>query len=196
MIRRISFPHVQLSLNFKDVEDAKELVRAIKRKPKVALEASTLLIKSEGIICVSLLREEWPDAFIIANMGFLSDIDLECEVVAEGGADGMMASHFKSTEDLKAFIRGCEKRKLLPYLDIDSPNTITMIKEVKPHVIILHKETLDAKIVNKAKELGIKVGVRGIKELEEVRTWVEKGVDILVIGKDMVRSLDALLETV
>ncbi len=195
-MREVSFPHVQLSLNFKDVEDAKELVRAVKKGPKVVLEASTPLIKSEGIICVSLLREEWPDAFIIANMGFLSDIDLECEIVAEGGADGMIASHFKSIEDLKAFIRGCEKRKLLSYLDTDSPNIITMIKEVKPHAIIFRRETLNAEIVGKAKELGIRVGVREIMELEEVRAWVGRGVDIFVIGKDMVGSLDALLETV
>lgn len=200
MFRGIKFPHLQVALDFKDIVDAKKVVRRLKGLKGIVLEAGTPLIKAEGMISISLLREEWPDVFIVADMKALDVGDFEAEIAAEGGADAAVVSGLAPIETIESFIDGCHKRGLLAYVDgINQPNILGVLKGLKerPDVVLLHRG-IDEEIhvgrawdlVKKVKSSGFRVGIAGGLTPEEIRVGSGLNVDVFVVGRYITKAKD------
>jgi bifunctional enzyme Fae/Hps len=200
MFRGIKFPHLQVALDFKDIVDAKKVVKELKGLKGIVLEAGTPLIKAEGIISISLLREEWPDAFIVADMKALDVGDFEAEIAAEGGADAAVVSGLAPVETIESFILGCHRRGLLAYIDgINQPNILKVLKALKekPDVVLLHRGIdeearvgRDWSLIKKVKGSGFRVGMAGGLTPEEIRVGIGLNVDVFVVGRYITKAKD------
>jgi 3-hexulose-6-phosphate synthase len=80
-------PIIQVSLDVTSNAEALELARAAVAAGVDWLEAGTPLILAEGLRCVQVLREAFPDKPIVADLKTMDGAGLEAEMMFKAGAN-------------------------------------------------------------------------------------------------------------
>ncbi len=216
-------PYLQIALDVGSYAAAERIVKELPCSDKLLIEVGTPLLKAEGVKVINKLREHCPNSFIIADLKALDVGDVEVDLAFDATADAVVVSGLGSKVMIKEFI--CEAEKLGIYSMVDTMNVkdsggnlnpMEMLKTLDklPDIVLLHRGIAGEKdvpqevlwgFVREIKEYGKKkgkellVGVAGGIESHNVVSAVEKGADIIVIGryitqsKDIRRSVDDVL---
>ncbi|MEM1989451.1 MAG: bifunctional 5,6,7,8-tetrahydromethanopterin hydro-lyase/3-hexulose-6-phosphate synthase, partial [Candidatus Bathyarchaeia archaeon] len=197
-------PYLQISLDIPDLEKTKKVIAQIPRSDRIILEAGTPLIKRYGTKVISDLREVAKDIFIIADLKTLDVGKVEVDIAYEETADGVIAAGLAPKETLDAFIY--EARRLGIYAAIDMlnvENPIDKLKSLKelPDIVIIHRgidqetgKTIGLELIQELKKTfeGKKflVAVAGGIIPETAKEALEKGADIIIVGRYITQSKD------
>lgn len=197
-------PYLQISLDIPDLERTKKIIMQVPRSDRVILEAGTPLIKRYGTKAISELREVAKDIFFIADLKTLDVGKVEVDVAYEETADGVIAAGLAPPETLNAFIY--EAKRLGIYAAVDMLNVEDPVKKLKalkdfPDIIVIHRGIDE--------ETGRTIGLERIQELrqafkdkkfliavaggiipETAKEALEKGADIIVVGRYVTQSRD------
>jgi len=197
-------PYLQISLDIPELERTKKIMAQIPGSDRIILEVGTPLIKRYGTKVINELRQITKDVFIVADLKTLDVGKVEVDLAYEETADAVVAAGLASAETLDSFIH--EAKRLGIYAVVDMLNVEDPIKKLKsirefPDVIVLHRGIDE--------ETGRTIGLDLIKELrqtfgdkrfliavaggivpETAKEALEKGADIVVIGRYVTQSKD------
>jgi bifunctional enzyme Fae/Hps len=197
-------PYLQISLDIPDLDRTKKIVAQIPRSDRIILEAGTPLIKRYGTKAISELREVARDIFIVADLKTLDVGKVEVDVAYEDTADAVVAAGLAPTETLNSFIY--EAKRLGIYAMVDMLNVedpVSKLKTLKefPNVIILHRgidqetgKTLGLERIQELrqtfKDKKFLIAIAGGIVPETAKEALEKGADIIIIGRYITQSRD------
>jgi bifunctional enzyme Fae/Hps len=150
------------------------------------------------------LREVAKDVFIIADLKTLDVGKVEVDLAFEETADAVVVAGLAAKETLDGFIY--EAKKLGIYAVVDMMNVEDPVKKLQslknvPDVVILHRgidtetgRTLSLDLVQEMKNALLDrkflVAVAGGITPETAREALEKGADILIVGRYVTQSKD------
>jgi len=197
-------PYVQISLDLPDLERTKRIMAQIPRSDRIILEAGTPLIKRYGTKVISDLREVAKDIFFIADLKTLDVGKVEVDLAYEETADAVVAAGLAPVETLDAFIH--EAKRLGIYAAVDMLNVEEPIKKLKPlkefpDVVILHRgideetgRAIGLELIQEMrqtfKDKRFLIAVAGGIVPETAKESLEKGADIIIVGRYVTQSKD------
>lgn len=197
-------PYVQISLDIPQFERTKKIISQIPRSDRIILEAGTPLIKRYGTKVISDLRDVARDIFFVADLKTLDVGKVEVDLAYEETADGVIAAGLAPIETLNAFIH--EAKRLGIYAMIDMLNVKRPVEKLKmlkefPDVIILHRgidqetgKTIGLELITELrqafKDKRFLIAVAGGIVPETAREALEKGANIIVVGRYVTQSKD------
>ena len=197
-------PYLQISLDIPDLERTKKIIAQIPRSDRIILEAGTPLIKRYGTKVISDLKEVAKEVFFIADLKTLDVGKVEVDLAYDETADAVVAAGLAPAETLDSFIH--EAKRLGIYAMVDMLNVEDPIKKLKPlkefpDVVILHRGIDE--------ETGRAIGLEQIKEMQQTfkdkrfliavaggivpetaKEALEKGADIIIVGRYVTQSRD------
>ncbi len=197
-------PYLQISLDIPELERTKKIIVQIPKSDRIILEAGTPLIKRYGAKVISELREVAKDVFFIADLKTLDVGKVEVDLAYEETADAVVAAGLAPSQTLDSFIH--EAKRLGIYAVVDMLNVEDPIRKLKllkefPDIVILHRGIDE--------ESGRAIGLEFIQEIrqtfkdkrfliavaggivpETAKEALEKGADILIVGRYVTQSKD------
>jgi bifunctional enzyme Fae/Hps len=207
-------PYLQIALDAPNLEGAKKVLQQLPGSDRIIIEVGTPLIKRYGTRIISELRQVAKDKFIIADLKTLDVGKVEVDIGYEDTADAVVAAGLAPPETLDSTVS--EARRLGIYAIIDMLNVEDVLGKLKslkdlPDVVILHRgidqETGRScgleriQIIRQAfPNKKLLIAVAGGIVPETAKEALEKGADILIVGryvtqsKDIVRSVRDFLE--
>lgn len=197
-------PYLQIALDIPRLERIKTIIQELPESDRIILEVGTPLLKKYGVRVIRDLRAVARDVFIIADMKTLDVGKVEVDLAFEETADAVVAAGVAAKETLNHFIY--EANKLGIYAVVDMMNVDDPLKKLRtlkelPPVIILHRgidmETGRVHGLEHIQELkqafaGHKflVAVAGGIRPDTAKEALEKGADILIVGRYVTQSKD------
>ena len=197
-------PYLQISLDIPDFERTKKIIAQIPRSDRIILEAGTPLIKRYGTKVISDLREVARDVFFMADLKTLDVGKVEVDIAYEETADAVIAAGLAPTETLDAFIY--EAKRLGIYGAVDMLNVEDPIEKLKtlrefPDIVIIHRgidqetgRTIGLELIQKLRQTfrdkKFLIAVAGGIIPETAKEALEKGADIIVVGRYITQSRD------
>jgi len=197
-------PYLQISLDIPDLERTKKIIAQIPRSDRIILEAGTPLIKRYGTKVISDLKEVTKEVFFVADLKTLDVGKVEVDLAYDETADAVVAAGLAPYETLDSFIH--EAKRLGIYAVVDMLNVEDPIKKLKPlkefpDVVILHRGIDE--------ETGRAIGLEQIQQMrqtfkdkrfliavaggivpETAKEALEKGADIIIVGRYVTQSKD------
>ena len=79
--------HLQVALDLLDIDKALEIAHQSVEGGADWIETGTPLIKKQGIVAVTILKREFPDKVVVADMKTMDTGALEVEIAINAGAD-------------------------------------------------------------------------------------------------------------
>ena len=197
-------PYLQIALDNPSLEQVRTVIQDLPESDRIILEVGTPLLKKYGVKVVGDLREIAKDIFIIADLKTLDVGKVEVDLAFEETADAVVASGLAAKETLDQFIY--EARKLGIYAVVDMMNVDNPVEKLKalgeiPDVVILHRgidmetgRSLGLERINEIKsafaDKRFLVAVAGGIVPETARDALQKGADILIVGRYITQSKD------
>jgi bifunctional enzyme Fae/Hps len=197
-------PYLQIALDIPDFERITKIIQKLPNNDRIILEVGTPLLKKYGVKVVKDLREVAQSKFIIADLKTLDVGKVEVDMAFEETADAVVAAGVASKETLDAFVY--EAKKLSIYAIIDMMNVDDPVKKLQglkelPDVVIMHRgidmETGKRhgfehiqRIKQNFPERRILVAVAGGVRPNTAKEALEKGADILIVGRYVTQSKD------
>lgn len=197
-------PYLQVAIDAPSLEKAKYVISQIPGSDRVIIEVGTPLIKRYGTRIINELRKTAKDAFIIADLKTLDVGKVEVDIAYEETADAVVAAGLAPPETLDKFIY--ETKRLGIYGVVDMLNVedpITKLKGMKnfPDIVILHRgidqetgRTLGLDLISRLKQTFINkkflIAVAGGILPETAKEALQKGADILIVGRYVTQSKD------
>jgi len=197
-------PYLQIALDAPSLEGAKKVIEQLPGSDRIILEVGTPLIKRYGTRVINEIREIAKDKFIIADLKTLDVGKVEVDIAYEDTADAVVASGLAPAETLDATVQ--EARRLGTYAVIDMLNVedvLAKLKSVKdfPDIVILHRgidqETGRSSGLERIKLIReafpnkkFLIAVAGGIVPETAKEALEKGADILIVGRYVTQSKD------
>jgi len=197
-------PYLQISLDAPDLEKTKKIIAQIPGSDRVIIEAGTPLIKRYGTRVISELRSVAKDFFMVADLKTLDVGKVEVDIAYEDTADAVVAAGLAPPETLDAFVH--EAKRLSIYAVIDMLNVEDVLGKLKalkefPDVVILHRgidqETGRSSGLERIKMIRetfsnkkFLIAVAGGIVPETAKEALEKGADILIVGRYVTQSKD------
>ncbi|UCH32853.1 MAG: bifunctional 5,6,7,8-tetrahydromethanopterin hydro-lyase/3-hexulose-6-phosphate synthase [Candidatus Bathyarchaeota archaeon] len=197
-------PYLQIALDIPSLERTKSIIKNLPDSDRIILEVGTPLLKKYGVRVVQELREIAKDIFIIADLKTLDVGKVEVDLAFEETADAVVAAGVAAKETLNKFIYEAKKLGIYAVVDMmnveDPVSKLTTLKEL-PNIVVLHRgidtETGRTHGLERIQELkqafaGQKflVAVAGGIVPEVAVEALEKGADILVVGRYVTQSKD------
>lgn len=197
-------PYVQISLDIPELERNKKIITQIPKSDRIILEAGTPLIKRYGTKVISDLREIAKDVFFIADLKTLDVGKVEVDLAYEETADAAVAAGLAPTETLDSFIHEAKRFGIYAMVDmLNVEDPIAKLKPLKefPDVVILHRgidqetgKSIGLELIQELrqtfKDKRFLVAVAGGIVPETAKEALEKGADILIVGRYVTQSKD------
>lgn len=197
-------PYLQISLDVPDVEKTKRVVAQLPGSDRIILEVGTPLIKRYGTRIIGELREVGRDLFFVADLKTLDVGKVEVDLAYDETADAVVAAGLAPAETLDAFIH--EAKRLGIYAVVDMLNVDDAVKKLKslkefPDIVILHRgidqetgrshglEVIPV-LQETFKDKKFLVAVAGGIVPETAREALQKGADIIIVGRYVTQSKD------
>jgi bifunctional enzyme Fae/Hps len=198
-------PYLQISLDNPEIEIAKRVISQLPGSDRIIIEVGTPLIKRYGTKVISQLREITKDIFFVADLKTLDVGKVEVDLAYDETADAVVASGLAPAETLNAFVH--EARRLGIYSVIDMLNVEDPLKKLRslkefPDIVGLHRgidqETgrehgmeIIPEIRQTFKDKKFLIAVAGGIVPETARQALQKGADIIIVGRYVTQSKDA-----
>ncbi len=189
---------VFLSLDLVSLTEALQIAEKAAKVGFKQLEIGTPLIKSEGMRAVKEFRRRFPEHTIFADTKTMDTGSLEANLVFKSGGDIMSVMAAAPNETILSAVEEAErwgKEVLVDTLGVkDVVRRIKEVAELGVHRVCLHRGVdegifSDFELVDKLRELGVKVGVAGgINEdsLPKVRGIA----DFVMVGRAITKASD------
>ena len=200
----LSTPNLQVALDLIDLDKALEIARMAWDNGADILEAGTPLIKSEGLRAVKILRKEFPDAIIVADMKTVDVGNLEVELAANAGADIITVMGFSWNSTIKAAIEAARKYDVLVEADlmyVENPIERALeLKNLGVDIIGIHvgidvqkeRGITASALLEEVRRIvsiyGNNVSVAGGLREDNVEDVVRAGARIIVVGSAITKS--------
>jgi bifunctional enzyme Fae/Hps len=197
-------PYLQIALDAPNLEGAKKVLQELPGSDRIIIEVGTPLIKRYGTRVIGELREAAKDKFMIADLKTLDVGKVEADIAYEDTADAVVAAGLAPPETLDSTVQ--EAKRLGIYAIIDMLNVDDVLGKLKsikqfPDVVILHRgidqETGRSsgleriKIIREAfPNKKFLIAVAGGIVPETAKEALEKGADILIVGRYVTQSRD------
>ncbi len=197
-------PYLQIALDAPSLEGAKKVLEQLPGSDRIIIEVGTPLIKRYGTRVINDLRQVARDKFMIADLKTLDVGKVEADIAYEDTADAVVASGLAPPETLDSFVH--EAKRLGIYAVIDMLNVedvLTKLKSLKnfPDIVILHRgidqETGRSSGLERIKLIRetfsnkkFLIAVAGGIVPETAKEALEKGADILIVGRYVTQSKD------
>jgi bifunctional enzyme Fae/Hps len=197
-------PYLQISLDIPELERTNKILAQIPGSDRVILEVGTPLIKRYGTRVINDLRQTARDMFIVADLKTLDVGKVEVDLAYEETADAVVAAGLAPAETLNSFIH--EAKRLSIYAAVDMLNMDEPVKKLKmleefPDIVILHRgideETgraigleLIPELRQTFKDKRFLIAVAGGIIPETAKEALEKGADIVIVGRYVTQSKD------
>jgi len=197
-------PYIQISLDIPDLGRNKKIIASLPRSDRIILELGTPLIKRYGTKVISELREIARDVFFVADLKTLDVGKVEADLAYEETADAVVAAGLAPVETLNAFIH--EAKRLGIYAAVDMLNVQDPVKKLRtlkafPDIVVLHRgidqgtgRTLGLELIHELRQAfedkRFLIAVAGGIVPETAKEALEKGADILVVGRYVTQSKD------
>jgi bifunctional enzyme Fae/Hps len=197
-------PYLQISLDIPELERNKKIIAQIPRSDRIILEAGTPLIKRYGTKVINDLREIAKDIFFVADMKTLDVGKVEVDLAYEETADAVVAAGLAPIETLDSFIHEAKRFGIYAVVDMlnveDPISKLKLLKEF-PDVVILHRgidqetgKSMGLELVQKMRETfkdkRFLIAVAGGIVPETAKEALEKGADIIIVGRYVTQSKD------
>jgi bifunctional enzyme Fae/Hps len=197
-------PYLQISLDIPDLGRNKRIISQIPKSDRIILEVGTPLIKRYGTKVISELRKDAKDVFIVADLKTLDVGKVEVDLAYEDTADAVVAAGLAPVETLDHFIH--EAKRLGIYAAVDMLNVTKPVEKLNmlkhfPDIVIIHRgidqetgRTLGLELIPQLKksykDKRFLVAIAGGIVPETAEAALEKGADILVVGRFVTQSKD------
>jgi bifunctional enzyme Fae/Hps len=197
-------PYLQISLDVPELEKVKKIMVQIPGSDRVILEVGTPLIKRYGTRVISELRQTTKDAFMVADLKTLDVGKVEVDIAYEDTADAVVASGLAPPETLDAFVHEAKRLAIYGVVDMlnveDPVGKLSRLKEF-PDMVILHRgidqetgRTLGLDLIQKMRQTfhdkRFLIGVAGGIVPETAKEALEKGADVIIVGRYVTQSRD------
>ena len=197
-------PYLQISLDNPSLENAKKILAQIPGSDRIIIEVGTPLIKRYGTRVINDLRLVNKDFFMVADLKTLDVGKVEADIAYEDTADAVVASGLAPPETLDAFVHEAKRMGIYGFIDMlnveDIMGKLKSLKEF-PDVIILHRgidqETGRSSgleriaLIRKAfPDKKVLIAVAGGIVPETAKEALDKGADILIVGRYITQSKD------
>ena len=197
-------PYLQISLDAPSVENAKKIIAQLPGSDRIIIEVGTPLIKRYGTRVISELRKDAKDTFMVADLKTLDVGKVEADIAYEDTADAVVAAGLAPPETLDAFTH--EAKRLGIYAVIDMLNVEDVLGKLQslkefPDVVILHRgidqetgrssgleriQIIRQAFPNKKYLIAVAGGIVP----ETAKEALDKGADILIVGRYVTQSKD------
>ena len=197
-------PYLQIALDAPSLEGAKKVIEQLPGSDRIILEVGTPMIKRYGTRVINDIRQIAKDKFVIADLKTLDVGKVEVDIAYEDTADAVVAAGLGPAETLDATVQ--EARRLGIYAVIDMLNVedvLAKLKSIKdfPDIVILHRgidqETGRSSGLERIKMIReafpskkFLIAVAGGIVPETAKEALEKGADILIVGRYVTQSRD------
>ncbi|MGD6807328.1 MAG: bifunctional 5,6,7,8-tetrahydromethanopterin hydro-lyase/3-hexulose-6-phosphate synthase [Candidatus Bathyarchaeia archaeon] len=197
-------PYLQIALDAPNLEGALKVIEQLPGSDRIILEVGTPLIKRYGTRVINDIRKAAKDKFIIADLKTLDVGKVEADIAYEDTADAVVAAGLAPPETLDSTVQ--EARRLGIYAVIDMLNVedvLAKLKSVKdfPDIVILHRgidqETGRSSGLERIKMIReafpnkkFLIAVAGGIVPETAKEALDKGADILIVGRYVTQSKD------
>ena len=197
-------PYLQISLDAPSVENAKKIIAQLPGSDRIIIEVGTPLIKRYGTRVISELRKDAKDTFMVADLKTLDVGKVEADIAYEDTADAVVAAGLAPPETLDAFTH--EAKRLGIYAAIDMLNVEDVLGKLQslkefPDIVILHRgidqetgrssgleriQIIRQAFPNKKYLIAVAGGIVP----ETAKEALDKGADILIVGRYVTQSKD------
>ena len=197
-------PYLQISLDNPDLERAKKVIQQLPGSDRIIIEVGTPLIKRYGTRVINDLRQVAKDIFVVADLKTLDVGKVEADLAYDETADAVVAAGLAPAETLDSFTH--EAKRLGIYAAVDMLNVEDPVKKLKslkeiPDIVILHRgidqetgKTLGLGLIQEIrqtfKDKKFLVAVAGGIVPETAREALQKGADIIIVGRYVTQSKD------
>lgn len=197
-------PYLQISLDNPELDRAKKVIAQLPGSDRIIIEVGTPLIKKYGTRVINELREAAKSMFFVADLKTLDVGKVEVDLAYDETADAVVAAGLAPAETLNAFIH--EAKRLAVYAVVDMlnvDNPLTKLKSLKefPDIVILHRgidqetgRTHGMEIIPELrqtfKDKKFLIAVAGGIVPETAKEALQKGADILIVGRYITQSKD------
>jgi len=197
-------PYLQIALDAPSLEGAKGVIEQLPGSDRIIIEVGTPLIKRYGIQVISELRKSAKDKFIIADLKTLDVGKVEVDIGYEGTADAVVAAGLAPPETLDATVSEAKRLGIYAFIDmLNVEDVLAKLKSLKdlPDVVILHRgidqetgrscgleriQMIRQAFPNKK----LLIAVAGGIVPETAKEALEKGADIVIVGRYVTQSKD------
>ncbi len=194
---------LQLALDFANLSQALRVAKEAWEGGVRLLEAGTPLIKSEGLDCVRALRNEFPDATIVADMKTMDAGRAEVEMAAKAGADVVAVLGAASDATIRECIEAGASYDASIMVDlIEVPNPADRARQVAelgaaiigvhcPIDVQMEGGSPMESLRQVAEAVSIPVAVAGGINSETAPLAVANGAGIIIVGGAIIKAADA-----
>jgi bifunctional enzyme Fae/Hps len=197
-------PYLQISLDNPDIDKQKKLLAQLPGSDRIIIEAGTPLIKRYGTRVISEIRSVAKDAFVIADLKTLDVGKVEVDIAYEDTADAVVAAGLAPPETLDSVVHEAKRFGIYGVVDmLNVEDVVGKLKSMKefPDMVILHRgidqETGRTCGLERIKMIRdafpgkkLLIGVAGGIVPETAKEALEKGADILIVGRYVTQSKD------
>lgn len=195
-------PILQVALDLVELKRAVEIAKLALEGGADWIEVGTPLIKSEGMNAIRVIKKEFRDRTIVADMKTIDTGALEVEMCAKSGADIVIILALSNDSTIAEAIRAGRKYGCKIMVDlINHPNPVERAKQLEElgvdyinvHVGIdvqmlgydpleILKDVVDA--------VNVPIAVAGGLNEEKASACVALGANIVIVGSNIVKSKD------
>jgi bifunctional enzyme Fae/Hps len=197
-------PYVQIALDAPSLEGAKKVLSQIPGSDRIIIEVGTPLIKRYGTRAIQELRAVAKDFFMIADLKTLDVGKVEADIAYEDTADAVVAAGLAPPETLDSTVHEAKRMGIYAFIDmLNVDDVLAKLKSLKefPDVVILHRgidqETGRSSGLERIKlireafpDKKFLIAVAGGIVPETAKEALEKGADILIVGRYITQSKD------
>jgi len=186
--------HLQVALDLLDIDHALEIAKQSVDGGADWIEAGTPLIKKNGIVVVTILKREFPDKVIVADMKTMDTGALEVNMAIDAGADIVSilgVADDKTIEEGAKVAHVKNKRIMVDLIGCKNvEERATEVEQLGADILLIHTgidqqhkgetpfENLK-KIIGKVK---IPIAVAGGLNAETAPVAIKEGARIVIVG--------------
>jgi bifunctional enzyme Fae/Hps len=197
-------PYLQIALDAPSLEGAKKVLEQLPGSDRIIIEVGTPLIKRYGTRVINDLRQVARDKFMIADLKTLDVGKVEADIAYEDTADAVVAAGLAPPETLDATVHEAKRLGIYGIIDmLNVENVLEKLQSLKnfPDVVILHRgidqetgrscgleriQMIRQAFPNKKFLIAVAGGIVP----ETAKEALEKGADILIVGRYVTQSKD------
>ncbi len=193
-------PILQVALDVLELKRAVEIAKEAVEGGADWLEVGTPLIKSEGMNAVRIMKKNFRENRIVADMKTIDTGALEVEICAKSGADIVIILALSSNSTIEEAIRSARKYGCEIMADlINHPNPVERAKELEElgvdyinvHVGIdvqmLGYDPIEV-LKEVVGEVSVPVAVAGGLDTDKASLCVSLGAEIVIVGSNIVKT--------
>jgi 3-hexulose-6-phosphate synthase/6-phospho-3-hexuloisomerase len=195
-------PVLQVALDTIQLDRAVQIAKEAIEGGPIWLEAGTPLIKSEGMMSIRRLRQEFPESYIVADMKTVDVGFLDVEIAARAGANAVVILGTADDATISESLKTAERFGVRIFVDLigvdDVPRRVGALESLGVEGFSYHVG-IDQQMKGISPFEGLKalrgltegtIAVAGGLNSETAAEASQSGADIIIVGGAITKSKD------